>query len=224
MTHDPLEWLWQVKYRWVIFYILKEARQILTPGPYVTYLGVWRGVLSLPGVLGVVMLDLFADCGVLCFPALPGVLWVLPRVPRNSLFIPLCLDVLLQVWQVAIWDKKRKGTDSLILHDLHLYSTQRKKWGFEVKAYKRIPLRIRYGINQSGFQKSPYIYLPYKAAPGGFCHPGYCSLSKPVFQQALFCLSVTFCPDLIWTLISASKWLERKDASRLVVVVSLQEK
>lgn len=54
------------------------------------------------GVLGVDMLALLVDCGVLCLPALPGVLWVLARVAINSLFIPLCLDVLLQVWQVAI--------------------------------------------------------------------------------------------------------------------------
>lgn len=59
------------------------------------------------GVLGVVVLDLLVDCGVLCLPVLPGVLWVLERVANMSLFIPLCLDVLLQVWQVAIWDKEK---------------------------------------------------------------------------------------------------------------------
>lgn len=75
----------------------------------------------MPEVLGVVTLALWVDCGVLCLPALPGVLWVLAREVINSLFIPLCLDVALQVWQVAIWDKERKGTYSLILHALHLY-------------------------------------------------------------------------------------------------------
>lgn len=69
----------------------------------------------MPGVLGVVMLALWVDCGVLCLTALPGVLWVLARVAMNSLFIPLCLDVLLHVWQVAIWDKERSGTYSLTL-------------------------------------------------------------------------------------------------------------
>lgn len=68
----------------------------------------WAGVLSLPGVLGVVMLDLLVDCGVLCLPVLPGVLCVFARVDIKSLFTPLCLDVLLQAWQVAIWDKERK--------------------------------------------------------------------------------------------------------------------
>lgn len=72
------------------------------------------------GVLGVDMLALLVDCGVLCLPALPGVLWVLARVAINSLFIPLCLDVLLQVWQVAIWEMERKGAYVLILHGLHL--------------------------------------------------------------------------------------------------------
>lgn len=69
------------------------------------------------------MLALLVDCGVLCLPALPGVLWVLARVAIKSLFIPLCLDVVLQVWQVAIWDKERKGTYSLILHALLLHSS-----------------------------------------------------------------------------------------------------
>lgn len=41
------------------------------------HLGVLDGVLSLPGVLGVVVLDLLLDWGVLYLPALPGVLWVL---------------------------------------------------------------------------------------------------------------------------------------------------
>lgn len=48
------------------------------------------------------MLDLLVDCGVLCLPALPGVLWVLAKVAIKSLFTPLYLDVLLQAWQVAI--------------------------------------------------------------------------------------------------------------------------
>lgn len=48
------------------------------------------------------MLDLLADWGVLCLPALPGVLWVLASEAKKSLFIPLCLDAVLQVWQVAI--------------------------------------------------------------------------------------------------------------------------
>lgn len=74
----------------------------------ITYLGVRTGVLSLPGVLGVDMLALLVDCGVLCLPALPGVLWVLAKVVKKSLFIPLCLDVALQVWHVAIWDKTRR--------------------------------------------------------------------------------------------------------------------
>lgn len=77
----------------------------------------------MPGVLGVVMLDLLVDCGVLCLPALPGVLWVLARVAMKSLFIPLCLEVLLQVWQVAIWNKARKGAYALISHGLHLFSS-----------------------------------------------------------------------------------------------------
>lgn len=55
-----------------------------------------------PGVFGVDMLDLLADWGVLCLPALPGVLWVLASDAKKSLFIPLCLDAVLQVWQVAI--------------------------------------------------------------------------------------------------------------------------
>lgn len=79
--------------------------------------------MSLPGVLGVVTLALLVDCGVLCLPVLPGVLWVLARVAIKSLFIPLCLDVVLQVWQVAIWDKERKGTYSLILHALLPHSS-----------------------------------------------------------------------------------------------------
>ncbi len=70
------------------------------------------------------MWALLVDCGVLCLPALPGVLWVLARVAIKSLFIPLCLDVVLQVWQVAIWDKERKGTYSLILHAPLLYSSR----------------------------------------------------------------------------------------------------
>lgn len=65
-------------------------------------LGVWTGILFFPGVLGVVVFDLFDDCGVLGLPALPGVLWAFVRVVMKSLPIPLCLDVLLQVWQVAI--------------------------------------------------------------------------------------------------------------------------
>lgn len=69
------------------------------------------------------MLDLLVDCGVRCLPVLPGVLWVLARVDMKSLFIPLCLDVLLQVWQVAIWNREKKGAYMLILHDLQLYSS-----------------------------------------------------------------------------------------------------
>lgn len=69
------------------------------------------------------MLDLVVDCGVLCLPLLPGVLCVFERVAIKSLFTPLCLDVLLQVWQVAIWDEeKKKKTLSLILQGLYLYS------------------------------------------------------------------------------------------------------
>lgn len=74
----------------------------------------------MPGVFGV---PLLADCGVLCFPALAGVPWVLARAAIKSLFIPLCLDVVLQAWQVAIWEKEREGRYSLILHALHLYSS-----------------------------------------------------------------------------------------------------
>lgn len=59
------------------------------------------------------MLVLLVDCGVLCLTALPGVLWVLARVVRNSLFIPLCLDVVLQVWQVAIWDEERREKEHI---------------------------------------------------------------------------------------------------------------
>ena len=77
----------------------------------------------MPAVLGVIVLDLLVDCGVLCLPALPGVLWVLARVAMKSLFIPLCLDVVLQVWQVAIWDEERRRAYSLILHALNLYSS-----------------------------------------------------------------------------------------------------
>lgn len=81
------------------------------------------------------MLALLVDWGVLCLPALPGVLWVLASEAKKSLFIPLCLDVVLQVWQVAIWDK-RKGMKPLILHVRHP-SEQNK--GFEVKASERFP-------------------------------------------------------------------------------------
>lgn len=68
------------------------------------YLGVCEGVLLFPGVFGVDVLDLLADWGVLlCLPALPGVpLWVFASEARKSLFTPLCLDVVLQAWQVAI--------------------------------------------------------------------------------------------------------------------------
>lgn len=82
------------------------------------HLGVLDGVLSLPGVLGVVVLDLLLDWGVLYLPALPGVLWVLAKLDIKSLFTPLCMDVLLQAWQVAIWNNERNRTYSLILHDL----------------------------------------------------------------------------------------------------------
>lgn len=63
-----------------------------------TYLGVCEGVLLFPGVFGVDVLDLMADCGVLlCFPALPGTPpWVFASEARKSLFTPLCLDVVLQ--------------------------------------------------------------------------------------------------------------------------------
>lgn len=61
--------------------------------------------------------------------------WVLASEAKKSLFIPLCLDVVLQVWQVAIWDK-RKGMKPLILHVRHP-SEQNK--GFEVKASERFP-------------------------------------------------------------------------------------
>lgn len=59
------------------------------------------------------MLDLLVDCGVLCLPALPGVLWVLAKVAIKSLFTPLYLDVLLQAWQVAIWDKEKERNISI---------------------------------------------------------------------------------------------------------------
>lgn len=59
------------------------------------------------------MLDLLIDCGVLCLPALPGVLWVLAKVAIKSLFTPLYLDVLLQAWQVAIWDKEKERNISI---------------------------------------------------------------------------------------------------------------
>lgn len=91
------------------------------------YLGVWTGVLFFPGVLGVDMAARLVDLGVFCFPALPGVLWVLAREVTKSLFIPLCLDVVLHVWQVAIWDKERKGKYSLILHARHQYSSHTKQ-------------------------------------------------------------------------------------------------
>lgn len=57
------------------------------------------------------MPGLVVDCGVLCLPAFPGVLWVLPKVAMKSRFTPLCLEVLLQVWQVAI-DTKVAISDS----------------------------------------------------------------------------------------------------------------
>ena len=61
------------------------------------------GVLSLDVDLGVAMLDLLLDWGVLRLPALPGVwLCVLETVASMSRFTPGYLDVLLQVWQVAI--------------------------------------------------------------------------------------------------------------------------
>lgn len=65
-------------------------------------LGVCAGVLSFPVVLGVVEQDRLTDWGVLCLPTLPGVLRLRDSGIMNSLPIPLCLDVLLQVWQVAI--------------------------------------------------------------------------------------------------------------------------
>lgn len=61
-------------------------------------LGVPLGVLSITD-FGV---DLLADCGVLCLPALPGVLRFLDKVVKISRFIPGCLDTLLQVWHIAI--------------------------------------------------------------------------------------------------------------------------
>lgn len=73
-------------------------------GAELGYLGVCEGVLFFPAVFDVDVLDLLADWGVLlCLPALPGMLlWVLASEAIKSLFIPLCLDVVLQAWQVAI--------------------------------------------------------------------------------------------------------------------------
>ena len=67
------------------------------------YLGVLLSVFSLDTDLGVAMLDLSLDWGVLRLAALPGVwLCVLETLNSMSRFAPLYLEVLLQVWQVAI--------------------------------------------------------------------------------------------------------------------------
>lgn len=62
----------------------------------VTYTGVLLGVLFWRLGLGVTLL---ADWGVLHFDMLTGVFF--GKAPRKSLFVPICLDILLQVWQVA---------------------------------------------------------------------------------------------------------------------------
>ena len=90
----------------------------------------------MPGVFGVVVLDLLLDGGVLYLPTLPGVLWVFEKVAIKSLFIPLCLDVLLQAWQVAIWDNERKRTSINTAWPASIFLSQRS---FEVKRYKKSP-------------------------------------------------------------------------------------
>lgn len=83
----------------------KGRKSVCAGGAELGDLGVCEGVLFFPGVFGVDVLDLLADWGFLmCLPALPGVLlWVLASEAIKSLFTPLCLDVVLQAWQVAIW-------------------------------------------------------------------------------------------------------------------------
>lgn len=97
------------------FYIYNHFAAHICSICYVYHLGVLVGVLFFPGGLGVVVLDLTPDWGVLCLPALPGVQWVLARVDRKSLFMPLCLVVLLQARQVAIWENNRSDVSVWIL-------------------------------------------------------------------------------------------------------------
>lgn len=108
------------------------------------------------------MLALLVDWGVLCLPALPGVLWVLASEAKKSLFIPLCLDVVLHVWQVAIWDK-REGMKPLILHVRHPCEQNK---GCEAKASKRFPEErslkqsCKCSVKVLGATRTTLIYLP----------------------------------------------------------------
>lgn len=97
-------------------YILNCSSDIYTTCLKITYRGVWTGVLSLPGVLGVFVLGLPVDWGVFGrLPALPGVL----KEAIRALFVPLCLEVVLQVWQVAIWEPK--GNTCINIPFFHWY-------------------------------------------------------------------------------------------------------
>lgn len=97
-------------------YILNCGSDIYTTCLKITYRGVWIGVLSLPGVLGVFVLGLPVDWGVFGrLPALPGVL----KDAIRALFVPLCLEVVLQVWQVAIWEPK--GNTCINITFFHWY-------------------------------------------------------------------------------------------------------
>lgn len=137
------------------------------------------------------MLALLVDWGVLCLPAVPGVLWVLASEAKKSLFIPLCLDVVLQVWQVAIWDQ-RKGMKPLILHVRHP-SEQNK--GFEVKASERFP--EEYFLKQSSecsvkALETTHIMLIYLPACGN-PNVGRWGCSRFKSDQTLSCHSCLSC-------------------------------
>lgn len=108
-----------------------------------THLGVLAGLF--PEGLGVVVFDLLLDWGVLFLPALPGVLWLLAMVERKSLLTPLCLDVLLQAWQVAIWEKKK------ITHHLNCISLRHNEifevtlpWKKTTNSPQQMPLNYKH--------------------------------------------------------------------------------
>lgn len=85
----------------LLLVLIGKDNQVSVGGAELGHLGVFEGVLLFPGVFGVDVLDLLADCGVLlCLPGVP--LCVLASEAMKSLFTPLCLDVVLQAWQVAI--------------------------------------------------------------------------------------------------------------------------
>lgn len=110
------------------FYIYNHFAAHICSICYAYHLGVLVGVLFFPGGLGVVVLDFMLDWGVLCLPALPGGQWVLAKVDRKSLFTPLCLVVLLQAWQVAIWENNKSNASVRILIIKIVLAQQSDAW------------------------------------------------------------------------------------------------